>query len=508
MEQQHWEHRVQPSSKFSEFRTSSSHSFSAHSNFHQTASNQGFYQRNGQWNLMPSRARGERIYRYDTGPVTRTHPNGTTTINRQTIFIAENGQPNVNLVQRLPGLVELTHVTPPPSVLAMMPPELRRKLKKLQKMKIPPRVINPNLAQQPTNLRNHSFTSSQFRSESVHSQGSKLPPRRRNETGNYRRIHHNSSRSRISNQMPQRMIERQQQQTFVPTANDIRHQQHDALRRRPVKEADTLLAPSITTLAPVLQPEVRQTSETPQAQMATVTVVPHVSTTQPPPTPKLVEVQDMILDAEVIFETTTPHPTTRVEAERIELTRPVVASVQARKVDFDEVLAMDSQYYDEYEEPADEPVESEDSTTEQPTEASSLPSLPTSAPSEATKTAETATTTRLPPIVLPPPMNTNFIRDDRRSNILPGAESMPIALIPPAAVVPSLSENSRSEAEKQVNVLPPVIPSAETTHATSQLSEEASTVSPASDRKSVGKSYEGNTTPQTMVGEDYPEHVG
>ncbi|RCN37880.1 hypothetical protein ANCCAN_16209 [Ancylostoma caninum] len=466
-----------------------------------------------------------RFLRYDSGPVTKTHPNGTVTINRQTIFIAENRQPRMRLVQHLPGLVEFTRITPPPPFLTMIPPAIRRKLKKLKKMKVPPRVINP-LPTQPAStasIRNESSyrwsqSTSQMRNETSQrwsqstarlqydTSGSWNQPtgRTRNETvfyntNNYGTRHRNQTGSN-------RRLQHGNKQYQAVNRNVVSQRTADN-RNRP--ERPTVPVPTRPPTSPLpFVPSDRQYDSSRRAQQQTQSISSatptriHEVTPPPPrePSPtqsqqvRQVEVQNVIMDAERIFQSSPP-PTSRVEAEPIEITRPIVTSVPVTKVDFDEVLAMESQYDDDYEEPADEPLEPDESTVESPTE-----------PSTSTSTTETPKSslspeTTLAPIVLPPPDYNANAYNDRSANIIPGDTAQPVALVPPPRS-PSATEESEVEAEKQLKVLPPT-PAPTIIIIQSKPSPWTPIVLPAEDTQFIPET----STTQMTVGEDYTENV-
>ncbi|KIH61692.1 hypothetical protein ANCDUO_08029, partial [Ancylostoma duodenale] len=420
---------------------------------------------------------GER--EYDSGPVTKTHPNGTITINRQTIYIAENRQPRMRLVQHLPGLVEFTRITPPPPFLTMIPPAIRRKLKKLKKMKVPPRVINPlptqaastasirnetsyRWSQSTARMRNetsHQWSQStarlqyetsgpwsqstgRTRNETVFYNTNDYATRHRNQTGGNQRLQHGNKKYQAVNRnvVPQRTADdrnRAERPTMPaptrPPTSPYPYTPHD--RRYDSSRRTQQQIQSIPSAAPTRTHEVA--SPPPPREP---------SPTQPQQV-RQVEVQNVIVDARRIFQSSPP-PTSRVEAEPIEITRPIVTSVPATKVDFDEVLAMESQYDDDYEEPADEPLEPDESTVESPTE----PSTTTSTTEPPKSTPNPGTT--LAPIVLPPPDYNANVYNDRSANIIPGDTAQPVALVPPPRS-PSATEESEVEAEKQLKVLPP-----------------------------------------------------
>ncbi|EYC21631.1 hypothetical protein Y032_0019g3934 [Ancylostoma ceylanicum] len=522
VEHHEWRQNAQPSSRFSEFRSSTSHSSTSHSHFHHSDSSHGFYHRTGWFNSTSPRARGERIYRYDSGPVTKTHPNGTITINRQTIYIAENRQPRMRLVQHLPGLVEFTRITPPPPFLTMIPPAVRRKLKKLKKMKVPPRVINPvptqpasfarvrnetsyRWSQSTARMRNetsqrwsqstarvHYETSGSWnhstgrtRNETVPHQANNYATRYRNQTGSNRRPQHANRKQQavnrnVASQGTTENRSRPQRPTMAPPTRPptsaqpiVPHgHQHDNSRRIQ-QQIQSIPSTAPTRIQEVTPPPTRQPSPTQPQQI------------------RQVEVQNVILDAGRIFQSS-PLPTSRVEAEPIEITRPIVTSVPVTKVDFDEVLALESQYDDDYEEPADEPLEPEEGTVESTTE------RPTSTSTTETSMTFPSSGTTLAPIVLPPPDYNANSYDDRSANVIPGDTAQPVALVPPPrSPEPETTEESTEEAEKRLNVLPPT-PAPTIIIIQSKPSPWTPIVLPAEDQTS---------STQMTVGEDYTENV-
>ncbi|ETN82097.1 hypothetical protein NECAME_08147, partial [Necator americanus] len=200
-----------------------------------------------------------------------------------------------------------------------------------------------------------------------------------------RRPQHGERERHVNNQTPTSQgvtDQRAQSNVFVssPPPDPRPHQQ----RRRPQNESLT---------GPVLVQNV---------------IYPPTSRTQLRQVQELVKPQDEVLDARVVFHTSPP-PTTRVEAEPIDIIRPVVTSVPATKVDFDDVLAMESQDdYEDYEEASEE--------------ADVITQLPTQAPSSTTTTElpkdPPSYRRPLPPIVMPPPGYGSSTQDDRNANII------------------------------------------------------------------------------------------
>ncbi|VDM63443.1 unnamed protein product [Angiostrongylus costaricensis] len=240
------------------------------------------------------RARGERIYRYDTGPMRRTHPDGTVTINRQVIYITENRRPSMTLHQRLPGLIKFTHITPPPPFSTMISPLLRQRLKKLMKEKVPPRTVNPPKISSPIPEQETHFERGSVVREYV-TQPSIVPSSAR--------------------------------------AKDTTHENHSYIRHPTSRESDGRQSTLATT------------SMTYRNQGSALTTSQYSLRLQP--YVKQISAKPLVTDAEHSLRSS-PSPTIRIEAERLDISRPVVISVSPKKVDFDEVLAIDSKIYDDY----------------------------------------------------------------------------------------------------------------------------------------------------------------
>ncbi|CAJ0590576.1 unnamed protein product [Cylicocyclus nassatus] len=469
VEQQQWSQKVQPSSRYSEFRSSSSRTYAAQSHFHSTSVQGGYPQQtsNGWYSQLP-RARGDRIYRFDSGPVTRRHANGITTMNRQTILIAQHRQPRMRFAQELPGLVELTHISSPG--FHTMAPPLRKKLKKLKKKKIPPRLINPKQSMQ--NL-DSSFKMEPAPIQNSRSEQSITPTRRRSQISRERTNRGEDHRNIPQQDSPSNRQEEKKHNNFTIKENIA--PTLPAIVLPPAIQPTPSLAPTLppivlppapTLLTPTLPPIVLPPATQPTLSLTLPLLTPNtpsttVTTPEPPslpPTPRQAEVRNMVIDAGVLFKTS-PRPTTRVEAEPIELIRPVVTSVPAKKVNFDEVLAMDAEYYDEYEEPIDEPVNSSEPNTE---------ILTTKAFGRTTTPASAVRSTKstIPPIVVPPPDNARI--DDRSANLIPerrkGAENQLVNLVPPTTF-----EHKQAVPAQSIEWTPIVFPvdhQTSTTHST------------------------------------------
>ncbi|KAE9421616.1 hypothetical protein Angca_006386 [Angiostrongylus cantonensis] len=289
------------------------------------------------------RPRGERIYRYDTGPIKQTHPDGTVTINRQVIYITENRRPSMTLHQRLPGLIEFTHITPPPPFSTMITPLLRRRLKKLMKEKVLPRTTNPPKISSPIPEQETHFERGSVVREDV-TQPSIAPSsvRAKDTTDeNYNYIRHSTSREsdgRRSTLPTTSMTYRNQGSTLTTSQYPLRY-----------------------------QPDMKQTSAKP-----------------------------VVTDAEHSLRSS-PSPIIRIEAERLDISRPVVISVSPKEVDFDEVLAIDSKIYDDYDDTFND-LNFDNTHPELPTTATSVPIGIT--PSN--KMESRHHTSTLKPIVSPP----------------------------------------------------------------------------------------------------------
>ncbi|VDK48980.1 unnamed protein product, partial [Cylicostephanus goldi] len=392
-------------------------------------------------------------FRFDSGPVTRRHPNGTTTINRQTILIAQHRQPRMRFVQQLPGLVELTHISSPG--FHTMAPPLRKKLKKLKKKKIPPRVINPHPQRSAQNQPTSSSKTELVPVESNRSEQATNPTRNRSQipreqSNPGKQILQNVQNHRIRTQQDsprQRQQEKKHdnlstKENIAPTLPPIVLPPATQPTLSLTQTLPPIVLPPATqstlSVTSTLQPIVLPPATQPTLSLTLPLLTPNTPTTRattpettsPPPTPRQAEVRDMVIDAGILFETT-PRPTTLVEAEPIELIRPVVTSVPAKKVNFDEILAMDAEYYDEYEEPIDEPVNSEESNTEVlPTKVSETTTTPAS--------GVRSTISTIAPIVVPPPDNILNRIDDRTANLIPekrrkGAENQLLNLVPPTS---------------------------------------------------------------------------
>ncbi|KAK6036842.1 hypothetical protein COOONC_25653 [Cooperia oncophora] len=98
--------------------------------------------------------------------------------------------------------------------------------------------------------------------------------------------------------------------------------------------------------------------------------------------------------------TTTPAPATRPRPELMEIIRPTETTISRPKVDFDEVMAIDAQAEDDYEEPADDLSDSDmyiGSVEVDDEPPSTPPPPPTNPPAPPTRPLST-----IRPIVLPP----------------------------------------------------------------------------------------------------------
>ncbi|KAJ1345698.1 hypothetical protein KIN20_000289 [Parelaphostrongylus tenuis] len=329
------------SSGYAEYRASSSYNSSPYVEFYPDPLKS--FQR---------RARGEPIYRYDTGPIERLNPDGSVTINRQVIYFTRTRTPTLTLQRILPGLVEFTHITPPPPFSTMIAPSMQRRLKNLMKEKIPPRSISPP---KPTMLMSEHQT--QFDRGSVVQDVTKAT------------IHENYNHNhRPSNHE----LDRTQSTTSLTSAT----------------HRDQGLIPLATQYPSRLRPHEEQIALSP-----TVTHAEHSLRNS-------------------------PSPTTRVEAERLDVSRPVVINVPPKKINFDEVLATDSKTYDDYEDTFNE-FSFDNTHSQLPTKtASTLANTISSSTIQARQYSPT-----LAPIVLPPADHLQSQAGSRNSRPVPSSSS-------------------------------------------------------------------------------------
>uniref|UniRef100_A0A1I7X0W2 BPTI/Kunitz inhibitor domain-containing protein n=1 Tax=Heterorhabditis bacteriophora TaxID=37862 RepID=A0A1I7X0W2_HETBA len=287
----------------------------------------------GKWGNITHRAHGERVYRYDSGPVSRTSADEPVTVNRQVLVIMKKKNPSMKFMQHLPNMVEFTRITPPPPFSTMISPILRRRIKIIQKKKIPPRVINPQVP---------SATRLQIQANSS--------------TDNRQVIRQKINWSGL---LPTVILPREFTQvilpTYPPSSTNTSHShklapthipststtQYAQIRHYPENSAgpSQYLMPVITASSP----------PTPSS---------HILTTRPPV--KLAEVRPMIIDAERKFPLITPltpptSPTNlRVEAESIEYLRPIIENVTAQSpISMEEVISLNSYSFDDYDDQID-----------------------------------------------------------------------------------------------------------------------------------------------------------
>ncbi|KJH51451.1 Kunitz/Bovine pancreatic trypsin inhibitor domain protein [Dictyocaulus viviparus] len=283
------------SSKYAEFRKATSHISSTQLQSHPYSSaTRRNYQAGQQLNYFAQpRAHGDRLYRYDTGPITRTHPNGTTTINRQVVYFTENRQPSITLRQHLPNLIEFTHITPSPPISTMIPSSYRRP-QKFMKKKIPPRVISPPLTMKPKSINEDYLDNKRM------IQKSSLKP--------------TYQRTRI-----------------VPTSTV--HEDRSRLDYVPLSKFSRIQ----TTPHPTIISNSKKLHLQRPTQHPVITPLREANAK-----PSIIDVQRV--------RTTAPTPTIRVQAARIDdVPRPVIVAVTPKAPGLDDVIEIDSKNDDEYE---------------------------------------------------------------------------------------------------------------------------------------------------------------
>ncbi|WKY11644.1 hypothetical protein Q1695_003317 [Nippostrongylus brasiliensis] len=134
-----------PASRYTEFRSSNSMSSASQSSFHQHSD-----QSSKTWEgVAIPRTHGQRIYRYDTGPVRTVHPNGTITIKHDVYYYSP-----IRYVDTRREQQHMDQAPIPEQLAAELPPELLQRLKQIMKAKVPPRRIYPGSPLQPTSLPN------------------------------------------------------------------------------------------------------------------------------------------------------------------------------------------------------------------------------------------------------------------------------------------------------------------------------------------------------------------
>ncbi|KAK6013723.1 Kunitz/Bovine pancreatic trypsin inhibitor domain protein, partial [Ostertagia ostertagi] len=375
---QHQWHQGEPTpEQYAEFRSSTAHSsHSAHSSSLQSGyqySSPAAGRRSGyQRPKTVQRAHGERIYRYDTGPIQRRHPNGTITVNRQVIFYTGSHPPRMDFIQQLPGLLDFSRAqfvppTPPPAPqTTTMPSLLRRRLKQLMKKKIPPRRIRP---QTTPNISSVGDSKTEDR-HLVEWRGGSLPtvvvPLRDNHQELAQsRQHQTEWRDQPNPKLMRKPLDPRKVDSLSPIPLVLRREvlvmksyRPQSLRTRrsnwqgnpTIRPRDNPTPPSVIPRRPSPTDIYARPTDDGQrpADVAASTGIQRTAVTTAMPAQahrRQPDHEDNIRVYNVHAFLTLPEGNAH---------RPSEPSITRPKVDFDEVMAIDSQVEDDYEEPVDD----------------------------------------------------------------------------------------------------------------------------------------------------------